>query len=180
MNPADSAELNVQTLIDLFYRDTAEIGQVIELDRDQVPMPARDLLVHEHHMTVTVEEYFGSAVDVQVLDSRLDDKHYSRKILLTRQSDNCVVQYGIVRLDLSVLHPEVQAEIQSQQTPLGRILINHGVLRRVKLIGLCQIDTGEELARYFNIEPGERVFGRTALIYCDGNPAIELLEVVQG
>ena len=178
MKPADSADVELDALIELFYDDSDQLGQFAQVDAQEVPLPSRDLLAHEHHMTVTVEKFHGCPVDVQVLASRDDDTHYSRKILLTRQSDGGVVQFGIVRLNMSVLAPEVQHEIRSQQTPLGRILIQHGVLRQVRLLTLCRIEAGAELAGYFGLPPGDVVYGRTALIFCDGAPAIELLEVV--
>lgn len=180
MKPTESADLEVSSLISLFYDDPSLVGVVTNIDRQDVPVPSHDLLVHNHHMTVTVERFYESKVNVQVIQSRLDQRHYSRKILLARESDGLVVQYGIVRLNLDVLAPAVQEEIQSQETPLGRILINHNVLREVKLVGLCKIEASQELAEYFKIDPGATVFGRTALIFCDGNPAIELLEVVRG
>ena len=178
MNPADFADVKLERLINLFFADADGLGSFEEVSADQVEEPSRSLLAHDHHMTVTLEDYHQSPVDVKVLQSRTDGDRYSRKILLSRQSDGGVVQYGIVRLDLSVLSPEVRKEIENQQTPLGRILINHGVLRAVKLLSLLRIESGPELAAAFGFETGKICFGRTALIYCDGSPAIELLEIV--
>ena len=61
----------------------------------------------EEHMTVTVEEFHHSPVDV-VLAKKTVLPHYARKILLSRQTDGRVVQFGIVRLNFSYLAPEVQ------------------------------------------------------------------------
>ena len=35
---------------------------------EQMPEPYHQLLVHEHHMTVTVEAHHGCLVDVRVLE----------------------------------------------------------------------------------------------------------------
>ncbi|MFP6648465.1 MAG: hypothetical protein VB817_03330, partial [Pirellulaceae bacterium] len=104
--------------------------------------------------------------------------HYARKILLRRQADNQVVQFGIVRLDVRFLDQAVRDEIASQQTPLGRILIEHDVLREVQLVALWRIQAGSDLADFFGISPLAEVFGRTALIYCNGEPVVELLEIL--
>lgn len=178
MKPADSADVELDSLIGLFYDSPDQLGEFHAVDAEDVSSPSRELLAHEHHMTVTVEQHHGGPVDVRVLDYRHDGHHYSRKILLTRQSDGRVVQFGIVRLDTSVLADQVRIEIEARETPLGRVLINHNVLRRVKLLGLHRIQAGAELATHLGVEAGETVFGRTALIYCDGKPAIELLEIV--
>ena len=141
--------------------------------------PFSGLLDHNAHMTVTVEAHHGCPVDVKVLAVRHDDDFYSRKILLTRQSDDAVVQYGIVSIDKRTISTHVFEEIIAQQIPLGRILINHDVLREVKLNRLFSITAENELAKHLNIEPGSQVAGRTAIIECDGVPAIGLLEIVK-
>ncbi|MFK7770205.1 MAG: hypothetical protein AB8B55_23545 [Mariniblastus sp.] len=178
MKSADSADVELELLIKLFFDDPAELGRFEVVSAEDVTEPARSLLAHDHHMTVTVEKHHGTNVDVKVLQSRTDGQHYSRKILLTRQSDGGVVQYGIVRLNMAVLLPEVSEEILKMETPLGRILINHNVLRSVKLVSLLKIKAEAELAGTFGLEAGDMIYGRTALIYCDGSPAIELLEIV--
>ena len=178
LHDAELAHVELEQLIHLFFDDESQLGHFEEIAADQVPEPSRSLLSHDQHMTVTVEKHHQSSVDVKVLQTRTDGDHYSRKILLTRQTDGGVVQYGIVRLNKSFIAPEVREEIERQETPLGRILINHGVLRVVKLLSLLKIECGPELAREFAFEVGQTCYGRTALIYCDGSPAIELLEIV--
>ena len=103
---------------------------------------------------------------------------YAREILLSRQTDQQVVQYGIVRLHFDYLSDQVQNEIVSQQVPLGRVLIEHDVMRQVKLLSLYEINPGPALVTALGIEPENCCFGRTAMIFCDDQPAIELLEIV--
>jgi chorismate-pyruvate lyase len=129
-------------------------------------------------MTVTVEAFHGCPVTVQVLQTLVTPTHYSRRILLRRESDDRVVQFGIVRLAIALLDEEVRREIESQSAPLGRILIEHNVLRDVRLLSLWRIAPGSELCGYFQIRGTDPCFGRTALIYCDGVPAVELLEIL--
>ena len=146
---------------------------------DEVPAPYHDLLVHEHHMTVTVEAYHGGPVDVRVLEYRQDDDHYSRKILLVLQATGQIVQFGIVRIDLSKTTPEVGAAIVSRKTPVGRILIQHDVLRRIEPTEFVRIDAGPEQMAWFGESGRGVLYGRLAIIHFDGKPAVELLEVVR-
>ena len=167
-----------EALVELFYSDKNLFGTYVEQAEFDLTKTARQLLAHNHHMTVTVEEYHGSLVDVKVLEARTNERFYSRKILLTRQSDDRVVQFGIVRLDLESIDALVRDEILSQHIPLGRILIQHDVLRRVELSSLWKITAGEDLSTCCEVPVGHNLFGRTAWIYCNGKPAVELLEVV--
>jgi hypothetical protein len=61
---------------------------------------------------------------------------------------------------------------------LGRVLIEHDVLREVQLCGLWEVQPGSSLAELMQLDTDKQVYGRTALIYCDKAPAIELLEIV--
>ena len=169
---------DLESLVALFYPDSAELGSLEPTDAGDVPSVYRRLLDHNHHMTVAVEEFHGTSVDVRVMDVITSPASYSRKILLTRHSDEQVVQFGIVRLKLSVLEPSVQEQIKGQQTPLGRILIDNNVMRQVALHQLLRVQCGPDLATILNASDGTTTYGRTALIYCNGEPAVELLEIV--
>jgi len=170
---------DLQTLVDLFYDDPANLGRFEELRADDLPVDYRRLLAHSAHMTVTLEDFHHTKVDVHVLQKHVTATHYSRKITLTRQTDQQTVLFGIVRLNFSFLGEEVRKEIQSEHIPLGRILIAHGMLRTVKLLSLWKIEPAEELASLFHTSAVQPIYGRTALIYCDGVPAVELLEIVR-
>jgi hypothetical protein len=141
------------------------------------PEPFKRLLVHEHHMTVTMEEFHQTPVLVKVIDRRLDGNIYSRKILLERDGDRRVVQFGIVRFDLAVVLPAVRDEIVSEKTPLGRILINYNVLRHIDLGAILSITAGPDLAQFFGCRTGQTTYGRLATIFCNRLPAVDLLEV---
>lgn len=129
-------------------------------------------------MTVTLEQFHGSAVDVHAVQKREDGVAYAREILLSRQSDNAIVQYGIMRVRLEFLSNPVRTKIIKANTPLGRILIEHNVHRRINLFSLWEVEPAARLAELMQLDPPRTVYGRTALIYCDNVPAVELLEIV--
>lgn len=170
--------VQLSTLIELFYPDPLALGRFTEVPATEVPQPQRDLLGHRHHMTVTVEAHHGSSVDVQVLDRNTNAQAYARKILLKLQSNGRVVQYGIMRVNFAYLSEAVRKEIESEAIPLGRVLIDHNVLREIELNSLWKIEPGPELCQLFSISPDQIVYGRTAIIRCNGEPGIELLEIV--
>jgi hypothetical protein len=165
-------------LIGLFYAQPDDLGQFEEVLLSRVPEPYRELLAHTDHMTVTVEQFHNSPVDVHVHQTLVTQTHYARKISLTRRSDGRVVQYGIMRVNLGVLSPEVRDEIEEQQTPLGRILIEHDVLRKIHLMSLWRVRPGADLCGIFGLTSPRITYGRAAVIDCNGEPAIELLEIV--
>ena len=72
---------------------------------------------------------------------------------------------------------EVRDEIIKGETPLGRILINHNVLRHIDLGALLRITAGPELAEHLQMPEGGVTYGRLATIFCNRQPAVDLLEV---
>src|SRR5688572_4888336 len=132
-NPTPSVRPDLPTLAGLFYTYPQDIGEFHEVAAGDMPPVYRQLLAHEGHMTETVEAFYGCPVDVEVIAKHITGTHYARKILLRRQSDQAVVQFGIARLTLEYLSPEVRREIESEQIPLGRVLIEHNVMREVQL-----------------------------------------------
>ncbi len=168
----------VDALVRLFYPEPDHLGRLAACDASDMPDAYRQLLDHEHHMTVTVEAFHRDRVNVRVLAKSSSDDSYARKILLTRAGDDRVVQFGIMRIHLQYVEDPVRDAVLAEATPLGRILIEHGVFREIHLEQLWRVELGEELAGHFTHPPGSTTYGRSATIDCNGAPAIELLEIV--
>jgi chorismate-pyruvate lyase len=167
---------SLETLFALFPGEKVPVHTF--LAGADVPEPYRGLLVHEHHMTVTVEAYHGGPVDVRILARRQDGSFYARKILLVHRASGKVVQSGIVRIDLDQCSQSVRDAILAGQTPLGRILIEHDVLRRIEPTAYLRIIPGPAPMGWFSLSEPTPLYGRLAIIHCNGRPAVELLEVV--
>lgn len=180
MNDADPAIGTGPDLPTLFriFRPVEPLPEYEIIPADQVPQPYHGLLVHEHHMTVTVEGFHGDLVDVQILERKHQGDYYARKILLRLQKSGKVVLYGVVRVNLSFVSPQVRAEILAGQTPFGRILINHGVLRRIEPTAFLRLMPSPTMMNWLEMQERVPIYGRLALIHCDGKPAVELLEIV--
>jgi chorismate-pyruvate lyase len=143
-----------------------------------MPEPYHSLLVHTHHMTVTVERHFGGPVDVQVLETALDGHEYARKILLELRGTGRVVQFGIVQIDLDLLSGPVRDKIVEGKTPLGRVLIEHDVLRHIQPAGYLRVEPCQTMCEWFGLTEPVVTYGRLGVIHTDGKPAIEVLEVL--
>jgi chorismate-pyruvate lyase len=144
----------------------------------EMPEPYRSLLVHTHHMTVTVERFYGDLVDVEVDEVTRFGDRYARKIFLRLQQSQRVVQFGIVSIQLPMLNAVVRAEILAGEIPLGRVLIQHDVLREVQPVGYFRVILNEALARRMNMTLGSVSYGRLGVITTDGQPAIRVAEIL--
>lgn len=166
---------DLHTLFQLFP-PSSYLREFDVVEADWVPEPYHKLLVHEHHMTVTVEAHHGSKVDVRVLERKRDGDSYARKILLAKQTDGRIVQFGLVRIWLNYCSSEVRDAILAEKTPLGRILIEYNVLRRIEPTEYLRVTPGPEMIEWFG--SSAITYGRLAIIHCDDKPAVELLEIV--
>ncbi len=160
------------------FPPAVDLPRIEYVPAEAVPEPYHTLLVHEHHMTVTVEAHHGDLVDVRVLARRHHGSSYARKIVLALQKTGRIVQFGIVRINLDYCSPEVRAEIVAGRTPLGRILIEHDVLRRIELTAFLKVHAEPPQMIWFGRTGYATTYGRLGYIHCDGQPAVELLEIL--
>lgn len=174
--PGGAAVARGLDLVSLFHPDAAAFGRLQAIAPNRVPAAERQLLDHHSHMTVAMERRHG-VVTLRVVERREDDAgRYAREILLVR-ADGHVVQHGIVRIDLRRLAPDTAAAIRGEAIPLGRVLIEAGLLRDVHDVALLEIEPGPRLRRLFD-GGAATTFGRVATIDLDGVPTVELLEIV--
>jgi hypothetical protein len=147
---------------------------------DAIPFPQDQLLVHHDHMTVVLERHHKAPVTVHVQGEHLDGDLYTRKIFLTPTGSDRVVEWGIVRLDFRYMAPEVRDEILRKELPLGAILIKHDVLRRIKPRWFLRFPPDGPVLKLFGdgATAAGTAYGRIGTIYCNEEPAIELLEIV--
>jgi chorismate-pyruvate lyase len=167
----------LRELVELFYPDASQLGDFSEVGAASLPAAAHHLLAHNRHMTVVLEAVHQSRVRVEVLASEGRGDFYWRQILLRRTADQRVVEFAIVRVDFRQIDHMIRREIEEQGAPLGRILIEHDVSRSVALLALWRLEPSLRFRRELEIPDGAEVYGRTAIIYCNGSPAIELLEI---
>lgn len=173
MNPHDE----LKALVSLFPSVSPLIERAEHVPSAMTPEPYKSLLAHNHHMTVAMESFHKSPVDVRVLAKRLEGDVYCRKIVLVKQGTDQVVQFGIVRFDLKSVSERVREEILGEKTPLGRILIQHNVFLQIDLGAILRITAGPGLSEALQMSQHSQTFGRLATIFCDGRPAVDLLEI---
>jgi chorismate-pyruvate lyase len=180
-NHASEAALytgSVVRLSSLFFDDLAQLGNFEPVAPDALPADYRTLLAHNEHMTVTLEQFFDGQLGVRPLAEWRDEASYARNSLLTRESDGRILQFGVMRIWLADLPREATDEITQQKRPLGRVLIDHNVLREVELITLWRIAPGPVLRKLLPNPTNQPIYGRSAQILVDERPTVQMLEIV--
>jgi hypothetical protein len=145
---------------------------------EQVPEPFHHLLVHSQHMTIAMEAHYRCKIAVHVLQRRRFDGWYARRIVLHPKGTEQIVQGGLVRIHLSMLDADVQQAILREDTPLGYVLISHDIMRQIEVTNYLRFEPGPAMEAWPGFDPNKPSFGRLGILHCDGQPAIELLEIV--
>jgi hypothetical protein len=145
---------------------------------EQVPEPFHKLLVHNQHMTIAMEAHHRCKIAVRVLQRQRFDGWYARRIVLCPSGTDQIVQGGVVRIHLSMLDSDVQQAILREDTPLGHVLISHDIMRQIEVTNYLRLEPGPAMAAWPGFDPSKASFGRLGILHCDGQPAIELLEIV--
>jgi chorismate-pyruvate lyase len=179
ISDADLFTRSASRLATLFYASLSMLGQFEAVAVEALPQRHRTLLAHNDHMTVALESYHQSPVSVAAVAEWRDEASYARASLLSRQSDGAVVQFGMMRIWLGDLSADAQEEITNKKAPLGRVLIDHDVLREVELITLWKIAPGPVLQQHLEVNGKMPIYGRSAQILVDERPTVQMLEIVK-
>lgn len=175
----DTADSWLSDVLGQFPDERIKPGQVEVLEGDKLDGVYKELLVHTHHMTVTLERRHESPVHLEVLKVRHEGDSYARKLILRAGEDGPVVLAGIMRFRLECVSEKVRREIVDAVTPLGRILIDNHIMRKIETIAFLRFPLENSFGDLLG-SAGEDGFtyGRIAIIFCNGAPAVELLELV--
>jgi len=164
-------------LCDGFFDDLAFIDTSACIDATELPPAAARLLVHREHMTSVLRDHCGAPLELSVLQHRTDADEYARKILLTVAGSKRVAELGIVRLSMGYLPAAVRSEVLAGATPLGDILTRHNILRRISPRWYFRFAADSPIGVLFG-KSENPAYGRVGTIFCDEEPAIDVLEVV--
>ena len=173
----ETAQAALDSLCHWFYEDRLSAEGCEPVLAANLPPALRDLLVHNEHMTSKLEAYHRAQPVLRMLHERRDGNLYGRNIELVVPHEH-VVEFGIVRIDLNYTPDAVREQILEKTIPLGDILVQGNVLRRIEPRWYFTFSPDSALAAHFPHHAGDLLAGRVGVIFCDGEPAIELLEVV--
>lgn len=145
---------------------------------EEIPDPYRQLLVHHNHMTVTLEQHHNDKVRVVPYQVHRQGDLYARKLDLITENGNKIVMTGLMLFNFAFCSDTVRDLIIEQKTPLGRILIEHNIMRRVSAGTYLRFEADDDLVARFRLEEPRPAYGRLATIFYDEQPAVDLLEIV--
>jgi chorismate-pyruvate lyase len=168
-------------LLEPLVRFRSEAGAEFEVvSCEEIPEPARTLLVHQGDMTSRLQGFHNSAIGLRVLQVRSGlNGLYSREVLLLSASTGAPVEYGAIEIVLDVLSPDLRDVILEGKVPLGGILNASGMHYRSEPQEFFRLRQSPELAVLLGAEPGIPLYGRcNVLRTAEGALLAKIVEVL--
>lgn len=97
-------------------------GVLRAVQPDDLPEPARQLLVHQRDMTSTLAEFHGGALRVDILQQKRTADFYLREVFLRVVASGAVAEYGVIAIAMDRFSTEQQHAIEAGRAPLGSLL----------------------------------------------------------
>ena len=121
--PLTSAVSPIAHPLDEFYAQMGKpLPEICRLEPESVPEPYKSLLVHTYDMTPTLEKYHGGQLALRVLQREQREQSYWRGVALSLEPVERIVEFGAIKINLSLFSAAARNEILAERFPLGHIL----------------------------------------------------------
>jgi hypothetical protein len=153
---------NLPESLQRFMRETCGVPweELRALPGVQLPEPARQLLVHAQDMTSTLETFHHSPLRVEVLRREQADTLYFREVFLRTQSNDRIVEYGVIAIELEQFTPPQRETILAGRIPLGEVLHRFRIPFVSSPIGYFEVPAGRLGGRPFSVPAATACHGR--------------------
>lgn len=132
MRHAELTELRIESVKALldpladFWSPRDSERSVARVEGEDVPEPYRSLLVHDRDMTPTLETYWDSEIQLDVLARAETEGDLLRHVILRTKAGRPAA-FGAIRIHLGVFPAVVREEILACLLPLGAQLRIHAI-----------------------------------------------------
>jgi chorismate-pyruvate lyase len=167
--------------LDLFYAKARQPLPPFEvLDGEEVPEPARSLLVHYNDMTPTLEAFYGEQIALRVLGRRRRGNEYSREVALFLKDSKRPVEFGANRIQLDRFPPAARQLILQEREPLGYILRDFNITHTCQPNAFLRLASDRLINSVLGLQGAQTLYGRhNQLFDPEGRLISEVVEILR-
>lgn len=160
-----------------------EVGRPLPLAEalpgESIPEPERSLLVHGNDMTSTLAAFHRDSIHLQVLRRARAGDIYVREVVLLLDGSDQAVEFGAIRIDLSLLPPDARGHILEERLPLGQILRDSQVAFLSRPKAFLKLVADDFIRGALRLSGSPVLFGRRNTLSTPGGAAIaEIIEIL--
>lgn len=131
------------------------------VEPEEIPEPAKSLLVHQRDMTSTLARYHESAITLDVQARELRDNQLLREVTLRRERDGEPVEYGAISIELGNFEGEAREKIENGTAPLGELIETYVENYRSSPRGYFRVISDAVMASALDVAEGIELYGRS-------------------
>ena len=167
--------------LDLFYAEAGLLLPPIQrVEGLTLPQPQRQLLVHNHDMTPTLEAFYGQDIHIRVLGRRRVGDEYHRQVVLLLDETGDPVEFGANRIVLRHFPEEAQRLILLEHEPLGHILRDFGVTHTCEPNAFLKVASDPLINEALGLRGVHLLYGRHNRLYDpQGQMISEVVEILR-
>lgn len=166
-------------LSDFYIRNRQSLPPLDEIQPVKIPEPYKSLLVHHNDMTSTLENFHGGAIRLKLVGRARQGNHYFREVALVAEGTGKPVEFGAIKIDLSLFPEPACAKILEENWPLGRILKEFGIQFVSQPRGFLRIASDKLINSVLNLAGAHLLYGRrNTLSDPSGRSLAEIVEIL--
>jgi chorismate-pyruvate lyase len=167
--------------LDLFYAQARQPLPPFEVvDGEEIPEPARSLLVHSNDMTPTLEAFYREKIALRVLGRRRRGNEYSREVALFLKDSKRPVEFGANRIQLDRFPPAARDLILQEREPLGYILRDFDITHTCQPNAFLRLASDRLINSVLELQGAHTLYGRhNQLFDPEGRLISEVVEILR-
>jgi len=166
--------------LDEFYaRSGRALPSIRQVKPDQVPPPYHLLLVHQRDMTSTLENFHNDRIHLDVVGRDRANGDYFREVVLRLDASNKPVEFGAIKINLTLFPRAARDRILQERHPLGRILKECGINYGSRPRAFLRIVSDPLMNQLLNLQGTESLYGRRNTLFDpQERPLAEIVEIL--
>ena len=166
-------------LLHFYPEDKSGAPGIYEISPEKIPEPYYSLLVHTGDMTPVLENYHQETIHLKVLNKRVTNSVYFRKVLLLLNSTNEPAEFGAIRIYLERFSPEAQKIILAGNRPLGTILHDQKIRHSSNPTAYFRLMSTPEMLELLKLPEPIILYGRCNVIRNGGGISLaDIMEIL--
>jgi len=150
-----------------------------EVDGEAVPQPFKRLLVHNNDMTPTLEKFHQRDIHLRLLGRRRKGNEYFREVVLLLDDSERSVEFGAIKIYLSLFARPARRQILEERRPLGHILQECGVKHSSRPRAFLRLASDRFINEALRLTGANVLYGRRNTLFDpQERPLAEIVEIL--
>ena len=152
-------------LDDFYAQARRPLPEITSINGADMPEPYRTLLVHDADMTPTLEKFHGARIHLRVLNSQQRDGAYYREVALLVDGTNAPVEFGAIKINLTLFPPNARKAILEENLPLGHVLADFRIKHTSRPKAYLRIHSDDFINEALALRGAQTLYGRRNTLF---------------